>query len=102
MSSARRSFYIIIPFVSCLIAIVLVELGLALFYPIPFTLEKNMYFESDPYTGYRHKPLGAGRYPNGIAANANSRGQRDEEVDIPKPAGVFRILAIGDSLYGRR
>ena len=97
MSKARSSFYILIPLLSCVIAVLLVEAALALFYPIPFSLEKNMYFEPDPYTGFRNKPLSRGYYPNGIEANANSRGHRDAEVAVPKPEGVFRILAIGDS-----
>ncbi len=97
MSGPRKSFYIILPLLSCLVALVLVELGLALFYPIPYSLETNMYFMPDPYTGYAHKPFSKGSYPNGIAAVANSQGLRDDEVEIPKPPGVFRILALGDS-----
>ncbi|MEJ2138525.1 MAG: GDSL-type esterase/lipase family protein [Gammaproteobacteria bacterium] len=97
MSGTRRSFYIILPVFACLIGVLLVELGLALFYPIPYSLEKNMYFEPDPHTGYRQKPLGSGGYPNGVAAIANSQGNRDDVVAIPKPDGVFRILMIGDS-----
>jgi len=97
MSGVRKSFYIVLPIISVLVGILLLEAGLALFYPIPFSLEKNMYFEPDPYTGYRQKPLGRGHYPTGIDAIANSRGHRDAEVDVPKPEGVFRILMIGDS-----
>ena len=97
MSAPRRSFYILLPLVSCLLAVLLVEVVLALFFPVPFSLEKNMYFENDPYTGFRSRPLGRGYYPNGVPANANSRGQRDDEVEIPKPEGVFRIMLIGDS-----
>jgi len=97
MSGVRKSFYIVLPIISILVGILLLEAGLALFYPIPFSLEKNMYFEPDPYTGYRQKPLGRGHYPTGIDAIANSRGHRDAEVDVPKPEGVFRILMIGDS-----
>ena len=97
MSGPRKSFYILLPLLSCLIALVLVEIGLALFYPIPYSLEDNMYFMPDPYTGYAHKPLSKGSYPNGIPAIANSQGLRDDEVEIPKPPGVFRILALGDS-----
>jgi hypothetical protein len=97
MSKARKSFYILIPLIASVFAVLLLELGLALFYPIPFSLEKNMYYETDPHTGFRHKPLGSGHYPNGVEAIANSRGQRDGEVEIPKPDGVFRILLIGDS-----
>jgi hypothetical protein len=97
MSKSRKSFYILIPLIACVFAVLLLEFGLALFYPIPFSLEKNMYYETDPHTGFRHKPLGSGHYPNGVEAVANSRGQRDGEVAVPKPEGVFRILLIGDS-----
>ena len=97
MTKPRKSFYILIPLVASLLAVLFLELGLALFYPIPFSLEKNMYFESDPYTGFRNKPFGSGHFPNGVEAIANSRGQRDDEVEIPKPDGVFRVLVIGDS-----
>jgi len=97
MSGKRKIFYVVLPILSCLIGVLLVEIGLALFYPIPFSLEKNMYFEPDPYTGYRHKPLSSGHYPTGIDAIANSRGHRDDEIEIPKPPGVFRILMLGDS-----
>jgi hypothetical protein len=97
MSQPRKSFYILLPIISCGFALLLAEAGLALFYPIPYSLEKNMYFEADPYTGFRHKPDGVGFYPNGIVARANKSGNRDDDVAFPKPAGVFRILMIGDS-----
>jgi len=97
MSVRRRFFRLLLPLISAIFAVALVELFLTLFYPIPYSLEKNMYFEPDPYTGYRHRPLGKGFYPNGIAAEANSLGFRDDEVSKAKPAGVFRILALGDS-----
>ena len=97
MTASRRSFYIILPIVSCLLGLLLVEALLAVFYPIPYSLEVNMYFESDPYTGYRHKPDTTGMYQADMPARANSQGNRDEPVAIPKPPGVFRILLIGDS-----
>ena len=97
MSGTRKSFYILLPLFSGLFALLLVELGLHLFYPIPFSLEKNMYFEPDPYTGFRQRPLGSGHYPSGIEAIANSRGHRDDEVQVPKPGGVSRVLLLGDS-----
>jgi len=97
MSSGRRSFYILLPVLSALVALLLAELLLALFYPIPYSLEVNMYFEPDPYTGFRNKPLSRGTYPSGIEAMANSRGHRDDEVSVPKDQDVFRILLVGDS-----
>jgi hypothetical protein len=97
MSEPRKSFYVLLPLISILIGLLLVELGLTFFYPIPYSLEKNMYFEPDPYTGFRHRPEGSGHYPTGIEARANSRGMRDDEIAVPKPADVYRILVIGDS-----
>jgi len=81
----------------CGLTLVAIELGLAIFHPTPFSIETNMYFEADPYTGYRLKPGGIGHYQMGIPAIANSHGHRDVEVPLEKPAGVFRILVIGDS-----
>jgi len=56
-----------------------------------------MYFEADPYTGFRLKARSAGRYQEGIPAVTNSYGHRDAEVAVHKTPGVFRILVIGDS-----
>ncbi len=97
MSAPRKSFYILLPLFTVIVTLLLAELGFSLFYPVPYSLERNMYYEPDPYTGFRHKPLAAGKYLNGVKAVANSRGMRDDEVAIPKPGGVFRIMAIGDS-----
>jgi len=97
MSGSRKSLYFILPIVSCLLGLLLVELFLSVFYPIPYSLEVNMYFEPDPYTGYRHKPNTTGMYNADTPARANSQGNRDAEVAVPKPPDVFRILLIGDS-----
>lgn len=75
----------------------MVELGLAIFHPVPFSIETNMYFEADPFTGFRLKPGGVGHFQMGIPAIANSQGLRDVEVSVKKPPGVFRILVLGDS-----
>ena len=97
MTARRGAFRVILPLVSTLFAIALVELALVWFFPVPYSLERNMYFEPDPHTGYRHRPGGEGYYPNGVAAAANSLGFRDDETTLEKPAGVFRILVLGDS-----
>ena len=73
------------------------ELGLALFHPIQFSIEKNMYFEPDPHTGYRLKPNGKGMFGGGIPANTNSFGHRSDEIEPFKGPGVVRILVLGDS-----
>jgi hypothetical protein len=93
----QRLFQFLVPLVSCVLTVVAIELGLAIFHPIPFSIETNMYFESDPYTGWRLKPHGAGYYQLGIPGNSNSHGHRDVEVPLKKPPGVFRIMVLGDS-----
>jgi lysophospholipase L1-like esterase len=96
--SIRRGFLqIVLPLLSALFAVGLVELILILFYPIPYSLERNMYFEADPYLGYRNMPLASGYYPNGIPAQANSLGFRDAEATLEKSPGTYRILMVGDS-----
>ena len=97
MSAPRKSFYILLPLFSVLLTLLLAEVAFSLFAPVPFSLERNMYYEPDPYTGFRHKAGAVGQYLNNVPAIANSRGHRDDEVAVPKPEGVFRILMIGDS-----
>jgi hypothetical protein len=48
-----------------------------------------------PY--YLFRP-GATYVWEGIPVQINSRGLRSEEVALPKPAGVYRVLNIGDSV----
>lgn len=93
----RRLFQVLVPLVACGLTLGAIELGLAIFHPIPFSIESNMYFEADPYTGYRLKPGGIGHYQMGIPAVVNSHGHRDNEVTLKKPPDVFRILVLGDS-----
>jgi hypothetical protein len=97
-SRPRRLFQVLVPLVMCGLTLGAVELGMAMFYPIPFSIEKNMYFEADPYTGNRLKPGGVGHYQMNIPAVANKHGHRDVEVPLKKPRGVFRILVLGDSV----
>jgi lysophospholipase L1-like esterase len=93
----QRLFQVLVPLATCILTLGAIELALAIFHPVPFSIETNMYFESDPYTGYRLKPGGSGTYQMGIPGVANSHGHRDVEVTLKKPAGVFRILVLGDS-----
>jgi hypothetical protein len=48
-----------------------------------------MYYEADPYTGFRLKAHGVGTSETGVSANANSLGLRDREISLAK---IFRIL----------
>ena len=95
--SSRRWFYVVTPMVSAILALVIIELGFLIFHPIPFSIEKNAYFEPDPFTGYRLKPNSIAYFQQRIPARINKYGHRDELVSVEKPDGVFRILALGDS-----
>src|SRR5262245_66367982 len=90
----RRLFQVLVPLTASGLTLGALELGMAIFHPIPFSIETNMYFEADPYTGYRPKPGGIGYYQMGIPAVANGHGHRDVEVPLQKPPGVFRILVL--------
>jgi hypothetical protein len=90
-------FQILVPVLAFILGIVALELGLTVFHPIPFSIESNMYFVADPYTGFRLKPGGVGHFQLGIPADANSQDNRDVDVPLKKPPGVFRILVVGDS-----
>jgi hypothetical protein len=39
MSRSRKSLYVLIPLLASIFGVLLIEAGLALFYPIPFSLE---------------------------------------------------------------
>jgi hypothetical protein len=61
------------------------------------------FYEPEPRFGYRMRPnldfVFASPY-HGYRArvHTNSRGLRDDEITVPKPPGVFRILLLGDSM----
>lgn len=90
-------FYLLTPFLSIFLTLVAVELLLALFYPIPFSGEGNIFFIPDPYTGYRLKPNNVCFSYNNIPTIVNSKGHRDHEVTFEKGDNIFRILVLGDS-----
>lgn len=95
--SRTRWFMVLVPLLSAFATITAIELLLSLLAPAPFSIETNMYFAPDPYTGYALKPDSIGAFQDGIAARTNSHGHRDDEVTLSRPAGVFRVLALGDS-----
>ncbi len=92
-----RAFYVLVPLLTAVVVLLLVEAGLTFFYPVPFTIDRNMVYVADPVLGYRPKPGSEGYYRGGIPARANKHGHRDDPVDLAKPSGVFRILVLGDS-----
>jgi lysophospholipase L1-like esterase len=97
MRSPRKSFFVIVPLLSVLVTVLLVELGLALFHPIPLDIGRDLDYEPDPRTGYRIAPFSQRVLKSGGILRANSRGHVDDEVATRKPPGTFRILLLGDS-----
>ena len=95
--SPRCWFYSVILMLSIILTLVIVELGLVIIHPIPFSIEANMQFEKDPFTGYRLKPGSSSYFQQRIPARVNANRHRDDLVSIEKTDGVFRILVIGDS-----
>lgn len=93
----RKIFYFVVPLISIFFTLGAVELGLALFHPVPFSFERNMYYEADPHTGFRIRPHSLGHFRGGIVALANSHGHRDDEVTLEKSPDTFRVLLLGDS-----
>jgi lysophospholipase L1-like esterase len=47
--------------------------------------------------GYRQRPGAVLHYGNGTSASANRLGFRGPDVTVPKPAGVYRIVLLGES-----
>lgn len=47
--------------------------------------------------GYRQKPQVRFRFPNGTFATSNGMGFRGPDVRVPKPAGTFRVVLLGES-----
>ena len=83
----RWWFYFVTPAVTVILTLVIIELGLGIFHPIPFSIEKNMYFEPDSFTGYRLKPNSIGYFQQRIPARVNKNGHRDELVSVEKADG---------------
>jgi hypothetical protein len=52
----------------------------------------------DPHRGYRHASGLRTRLLQGVPVSTNSRGMRgSREFDMPRPASVVRVVALGDS-----
>lgn len=55
-------------------------------------------YVTDPHLPFRMKPGPAGNSAFGVRYDINAVGLRNPEVVSPKPPGVFRVLALGDSI----
>jgi hypothetical protein len=82
-------------FVSALLAVAMAEVVLRLFAPIPYSMKVE--YKPDGFVGQRLVPKRRYRLADGGLCTVNSAGYRGPEFEIPKPAGVFRIVALGGS-----
>ena len=78
-----------------------VEVGVRIMGVAPSIDDAHDKFLSDPHLPWRVKPDWSMTHPIQDGASFtytyNSRGFRDEEHSLEKPAGVYRIVALGDS-----
>jgi len=83
-----------------LITLLLLEGGVRLVRPQDpdvYNSEKFLRLYPAPGEPQTLVPNSVGNY-SGVPVRINSIGLRDREVGVPKPANVFRVLAIGDSV----
>ena len=86
-----------------LVAAILMETYLR--WRIPFT-ERELLRRFDPELGFVYQPNARIRWTNHldfwVEQTSNSLGFLDREPTVPKPAGMFRVLVIGDSFVEAR
>lgn len=84
-----------------LLSILVLEVGLRLFFPQPMTKDK-----ADPDLGWFHTASTQFTYVRqefSTTVAYNSFGLRDRECSLQKPSGIFRIAVLGDSyIEGRQ
>ena len=62
---------------------------------------RQPFWVQDPVLGARMRPGYRGPDDFGVEVEVNSQGLRGPEVEVPKPEGRFRVVAMGDSVtYG--
>lgn len=76
-------------------SLALAELFLRLFAPVGFSTQVD--YLPDPHVAFRLEPSRTYRLPEGGVCTINALGYRGPEVAVPKPPGVFRIVALGGS-----
>lgn len=83
-----------------LVAIILASAEAWLRATVPFA-ERSGAIQRDPVAGVTFKPGSESRHTNQVefwtSERMNSLGFADREPAIPKPAGTFRVLVVGDS-----
>jgi len=101
MTASRKYPWVFYPasvLISIFLTLAVVEISLALIFPVPFSVEHNMYYEADPHTGYKLKPHSIGHFQNGIQATTNRYGHRDGAPRNNGDSEQCRVLVLGDSL----
>jgi len=84
---------------SIVVTLVALELGVRLVAPQDVDLyDADKLLRNDTEAGFRLYRARAASHFSGVDVRINSLGFRDREVLLPKPAEVFRILAVGDSV----
>lgn len=95
-------------FVALLVTLLVLEFGVRVAFPQDldfFAWQKIGRASSQPGLKYELIPNARNRSYIGVPVSVNSVGLRDREVQVPKPPGTVRILAVGDSItfgYGVR
>lgn len=87
--------------VSILVGLVFLEVGVRLVAPQDldfYNAEKIMRPSTRPGQSVEFIPNSANDSYVGVPVRINALGLRDREVAVPKPPGVFRVLAVGDSV----
>ena len=105
MNIKRLIVNILVLCISCVVALVLVEVGLRIFSPdkggelIVITFSKD-FAKKDNVLGFKGIPFAQGTSYNcetNVAYKHNSRGWRDTEHAVEKKPGIYRVLMLGDS-----
>src|SRR5436309_1458419 len=93
------SFKLALGLLSTIFALGVCEIAARIIFPAPPdpTREPQITYRYDPEIRYVNVPNQKGWIDDGFVT-MNSQGFRGRETDIPKPAGRFRIVTIGDSL----
>jgi hypothetical protein len=82
-----------------LFGLVMCEVAARVVFPAPPdpTREPHIAYRVDPEVRYVLSPNQKGWVDDGFVTT-NSRGFRGREVDVPKPSGRLRVVALGDSV----
>ena len=73
---------------SATVALVLAELFLRVFAPIPYSMKVE--FLADPHVAFRLTPNRVYRLASGGRCTVNALGYRGREIEVPKPEETFR------------